>query len=66
MASVGNASLLEGGDATKAFDKAWKVLAAQEELVCAHTGMRHAPIPQPEVFIVDVSSPLDLPRSAGR
>ena len=50
--SVGNIEPF--GAREDAFDRTWKALIAEEELVCAQTSNRHDRLPKPQVFIADV------------
>ena len=47
---------LSSGD--ESFKNAWKALVSEEELVCAQTGTRFAPLPKPKAIILDVSAAL--------
>ncbi|TBU44934.1 UDP-Glycosyltransferase/glycogen phosphorylase [Dichomitus squalens] len=51
--STGNAEFMALTSGDESFKTAWKSLISEEELVCAQTGTRFAPLPKPKAIIID-------------
>ena len=56
--SIGSMEFLALSSGDESFKNVWKALVSEEELVCAQTGTRFAPLPKPKAIIIDVSTAL--------
>ena len=54
IVSLGHSETLVTSSDDPRFHDMWQALISEKEAVCAHTGVRHTPMPKPRALIADV------------